>query len=846
MSTSSEEKLIEMKFSANNYDCGCRVLSPNEQHVFDEMKGNTKYREGRERIYKILDSFQGTEPKIDIERAKYFTESMKETEGEMLILRWAKALQHICANITVYIDDDALLAGRVGRSGRYGILYPELDGNYFESSVELLRSRDEASYGIEPEDLDTIMEMGAYWRDKAYDADLYHCTPAETRKIIYDPNNSLETRFIVDESSSHRSAVNWTPDYERVLNIGFSGIKKEAEEKLLKLDPLSPRDTIDKKPFLEAIIIMCDAIILWANRHAVLAKELAEKESDSVRKQELLEMAERCEWVPENPPRDFQEALQAQWFSQLFSRLEQKTGAIVSNGRMDQYLYPYYKADVDAGKLTDEEAMEWLECMWVQMAQFCDLCLSPTGSAFQEGYAHWESVTIGGQTRDGMDAVNELSYLFLRSKREFPFNYPDLAARIHAGTSDRFIKECIDTIKEGSGFPKLINDEEVIPLLLSKGARFEDAYDYCLSGCTEVRMPRVETFTSPCTYVNFASSLEMTLYNGRTWMNGSELIGLETGDPEDFKTWEEFWDAYVKQTTNLIHHAFTEQMVVHRLRAKHFACPFNSALQPLCMDACIDLHQPKIPGGIDLGFWEVMGYATATDSLAAIKKLVYDDKILTMKEVVDALKCNFEGKEIIKQMMINAPKYGNNDSYVDSIAKDIDKIAVDFTKKYTEQTGIELDVRYVPVTAHVPFGKVVGATPNGREAGFPLSDGASASQGADTNGPTAVLLSNFKSKNYGERYRASRLLNLKFTPSAVAGEDGTEKLLAFVRAWCSMKLWHVQFNIVNKETLVAAQKEPEKYKSLIVRVAGYSAYFCELSKGLQDEIIARTGNEAIS
>lgn len=828
-----------------NYECSCRILSPHEQHVFDEIQGKTAYREGRERVYKILDRFNGTEPKIDIERAKYFTESMQQTEGEMLILRWAKALLHICQNMSIYIDEDSLLAGRVGCLGRYGILYPELDGNYFESTIELLQNRAEATFGLDPKDYAAINEMGAYWRDRAYDAELYRSTPAATRNIIYDPKNPLETRFIVDESSSHRSAVNWTPDYERILDIGFAGIRKEALDKLAALDPLSPKDTLEKKPFLEAIVIMCDAIVLWANRHVEVAKAQAEAEQDPKRKQELLEIAERCAWVPENPPRDFKEALQAQWFAQLFSRLEQKTGAIVSNGRMDQYLYPYYQADIEAGRLTETEAMEWLECMWVEMAQFCDLCLSPTGSSFQEGYAHWESVTIGGQTKDGRDAVNPLSYVFLRSKREFPFNYPDLAARIHAGSSDRFIKECLETIKEGSGFPKLINDEEVIPLLLSKGADFADAYDYCLSGCTEVRMPRVETFTSPCTYVNFASSLEMVLYNGRTYVNGDELIGLETGNPAALKTWEQFWDAYVQQTTNLIHHAFTEQMVIHKLRAQHFACPFNSALQPLCMDACLDLHQPVIPGGLDLGFWEVMGYATVADSLAAIKKLVYDDQVLTMEEVVEALRCNFEGKEVIRQMMLNTPKYGNNDPYVDAIAKEIDQFAVEYSQKYSAETGIELDVRFVPVTAHVPFGKVVGATPNGRVAHFPLSDGASSSHGCDKEGPTAVLLSNFKSKNYQYHYRASRLLNLKFTPAAVAGKEGTEKLLAFVRAWCAMKLWHVQFNIVNKETLIEAQKEPEKYKSLIVRVAGYSAYFCELSKSLQDDIIMRTNQENI-
>lgn len=282
-----------------------------------------------------------------------------------------------------------------------------------------------------------------------------------------------------------------------------------------------------------------------------------------------------------------------------------------------------------------------------------------------------------------------------------------------------------------------------------------------------------------------------------------------------------------------------------KLRPLHFACPLNSVLHDLCMASCLDLHQNNIPDGIDIGFIDVIGYATAADSLAAVKKLVFDEKVLTMAQVVDALRCNFEGKEVIRQMMLNAPKFGNNDPYVDAIARDITRVYLEFAKKHSPELGIHVDPRMVPVTGHVSLGKSTGATPNGRVAGFPLSDGASASHGSDINGPTAVLLSNAASKLFAYRERGSRLINIKFTPSSIAGEEGIQKLIAYIRAWCDLKLWFIQFNVINKETLIAAKAEPEKYKNLIVRVAGYSAYFVELSPDLQNDIIERTQQEAI-
>jgi formate C-acetyltransferase len=812
--------------------------------VLEEQQGIQNYT-GRERVFAILNSFKGTRPTIDVERAALFTESMRQSEGEHLTLRWAKALKHIAENIPVYIDDHQLLVGRSGCAGRYGILYPELDGDFLDLAVEQLPQRTESPFSISAKDARTVVEkIAPYWKGKTFHEDLTKALPDETLRLTCDPQNPLQSRFIVNETASFRSALQWVHDYEKVLQRGFRAIRAEAQARLAVLDPLSPIDNRERAPFLEAIVIVCDAIVLWANRHAEVAEKMAAREADPQRRAALRLIAEHCRRVPENPARTFHEAMQSQWFVQMFSRIEQKTGTIISNGRMDQYLYPFYAKDVAEGRLTEEKATELLECMWVAMAQFIDLYISPAGGAINEGYAHWEAVTVGGQTPGGTDATNDLTYIFLQSKREFPLNYPDLAARMHARAPQRYFHAVAETIKEGSGFPKLINDEEVVPLLVSKGASFEEAYDYAVSGCTEARMPNRDTYTSPNAYINFAAALEMTLRNGRMKLYGDERIGLETGDPRQFKAWDEFWKAYCAQQTNFLKHAFIQQHIIIHSRPNHLATPLGSALHDLCMKTCKDLHTPVIEGGIDFGYFEFIGYGTVIDSLAAIKHLVFETGKLTMEEVLAAVDCDFAGKEAIRQLLLHAPRYGNNDPYADAIGKAIDLEALKFTQKYSAELGVHMDLRYVPFTSHVPFGKVVSATPNGRKAYTPLADGSSASQGADAHGPTAVLLSNYATKNYSYRERASRLLNVKLSPSCVAGEEGTEKLVSFLRTWIDLKLWHVQFNIINKETLLAARRDPDKYRSLLVRVAGYSAYFVDLSPDLQDDIIMRTEHGA--
>lgn len=822
------------------------VLSPQEDRI---QKNGGKiifgFQNGKSRVQKIYDSFSEGKSYVDVQRAQYFTESFKETEGQPLTLRWAKALYHIAEKIDVYIEPDQLIVGRVGRPGKYGLIYPELDGCFLESFVHQANDRTESPFEVDEKDVNIIeTEIAPYWKDKTYYDDLSQSFPEDVLKVTYDPKDRYSSRYIVNESSAWRSALQWVHDYKKGIDEGFLAIKEQAADAISRLDDMNPEDTIDKKAFYEAVQITCDAIILWAHRHSVEAKRLANLEHDPSRKAELLEIARITEKVPKYPAENFYEALQSQYFIQMFSRIEQKTGATISNGRMDQYLWPYYEKDAKEGKITPTRAKELFTCVWLGMAQYQDLYISPAGVKFNEGYAHWEAVTIGGQNANGEDATNELSYILLENKREFPLNYPDLAARIHSGSPEKFLHAVAETIKEGSGFPKLLNDEEIIPGLLAHGADFANARDYSVSGCTEVRMPNLDTFTTACPWINLASVIELTLNNGRMKKYGDELLTIETGDPRTFTSYEELEKAFFAQEEYILKMAFKQQYIANRLHARHFASPFGSALHKLCMKNGQDLHSEHVKDGIDIGFFDFIGFGTAADSLAAIKKTVFEDKNLTMEQVLTALDADYENAEIVRQRLLHAPKYGNDDPYADSIAKKIDRFGVKFGEAYSKYFGVQMDLRYVSQSSNVPFGSVVGATPNGRKAWTALSDGASASQAADTNGPASVLLSNYHTKNSDLKNRASRLLNIKMSPASVQGEEGTQRLIAFIKAWRDLKLWHLQFNIINQQTLLDAQKNPEHYRSLLVRVAGYSAYFVQLSPKLQDDIILRTQNES--
>jgi formate C-acetyltransferase len=827
-------------------DPGPEILSPQERRLLAKAAGRPEPRTGRRaRLERLIGPGRGQKPAIDIGRALHFTRSMARTEGQPLVLRWAKALKNVAENIEIHVTDHQLLLGRVGRPGRHGILYPELDGDFLGQAVATLPDRPGSPATIDPADAAVVAsEISPWWRGRTYHEALARALPPDVRALTYDDPEGLVSRFIVNETSSFRSSIQWVHDYSKILSGGFREVARKASERLGALDPHDAGDQCGRRPFYEAVLIVCDAITLWARRHAAAARAKAAGEGCGARRSELLEMAAMAERVPWEPARNFHEALQSQWFTQLFSRLEQKTGTIISNGRMDQYLWPFYEADLRAGLIDEDRALELFGCLWAGLYEFVDLYISPAGGAFNEGYAHWEAVTVGGQKSDGSDATNALSGLLLRSKREFPLHYPDLAARVHGRSPDSFLWDVAETIKDGSGFPKLINDEEVVPLLVRKGAEFGEALDYAVSGCTEARMPNRDTYTSGGAYVNFAAALEMALRDGRMLRYGDERLGPATGRAGDFASFSDLWEAYRIQHLNLMRAAFIQQWHVNRLRALHFAQPMGSALHDLCLASGIDLHQERIPGGLDFGYVEFIGYATVADSLAALKKRVFEERRLSMAEVVRALDADFNGHEAVRALLSRAPRYGNADPYADSLAKELDRMSVEYCQSRSGPLGIHNDIRYVPFTSHVPFGKVVSATPNGRKAGFPLSDGASPSQGADRAGPTAALLSNFNSKNRDLSARASRMLNIKLSPGCVEGDGGTGRLVSFIRSFVDLKLWHVQFNVINQRTLLAAQRDPAAHADLIVRIAGYSAYFTDLSEDLQNDLIARSNHDS--
>jgi formate C-acetyltransferase len=554
-----------------------------------------------------------------------------------------------------------------------------------------------------------------------------------------------------------------------------------------------------------------------------------------------LEIAAVCQWVPENPARTFREALQAEWWGQMFNRIEQ-TSSAMGQGRFDQYLLPFYRKDMAEGLITEESATELLHCLWLNMAQCVEIKLNPVAAAGTEGFSKFEDVVLGGQTPDGLDASNELTYLILESTRSLPITTPEACVRIHAKTPDRLLHYVAEVIKDGRGFPKLLNDERVIPFYLANGATLKEALDWNISGCMENRLINRDTHVTGNGGINYGSVVEMTFRNGRLKVHKDIPFGVKTGDPRTWTSFGQVWKAFCAQLEHLARKSLHQQYIALKLKPQYFAAPATSMLHDLAMEHCRDLHShgEHIPGAIDHSCLETIGKATAIDSLAAVKHLVFDTKKLTWDQLLTAIEANWEGHEAIRQMCLNAPKYGNGIEWVDAIGFDIDTFLLELLRKNPKPDNQCFLLRLIPITFHVPFGKVTWATPNGRKATEYLSEGLGASHGMDVKGPTVAMTSMARAMNLSYREKGADLMNLKFNPANLAGEEGTRRLMQLIRTWCDLKHWHVQFNIINRETLLAAKKDPEKYTNLIVRVAGYSAYFVDLSPMLQDEIIART------
>lgn len=795
---------------------------------------------GKDRVKELLEKvkMQTFKPLICIERAYYVTKSFMETEGEPMIIRRAKALEKVLKNITVCIEDGELIVGRAASKRFGGMLFPESGWELLEEGVS---SGSILGHYVETEEEKVkLQEILSYWKSKLFPERWIHTMPEEYQCFFH---------LLRASAGGGGSLAHNCPGFERVLTKGLNGLKKQVNEEIVKLDLTQP-DAIQKYLFLKAVNITFDAVISFAKRYAQLARSLAEKEIDGQRRLELEKIAGICEWVPANPARSFQEALQSLWFVYLAVELE-GGGAGIGFGRIDQHLYPFYKKDLDEGRLTKEQALELIAMFLIKMNEFTipfsnEMVTPIGGERLTENFSPRSGanqplsvITLGGLTRDGKDATNELSYLFLEVEKDVML-WEEIAVRVHANTPEDFLIKALEVAKLAKGKIKFVCDETVVKQLIKDGKTVEDARDYAITGCFIHTVPG-RSFDPPLGgFVNLPLALELALNNG-VFRRTGEQLGPKTGDSKHFKSYHEVWNAYKKQVEFLIRqYVIIANVNLSRLTEVSL-CPLQSALY----DGCIERGKDILMGGTiyNTGSLWVTGIPNVGDSLAAIKKIVFEEKKITMATLIDALDKNFEGYEDVYHLLRNAPKFGNDDDYADSIVNEVLVHLCDEVGKYVTIGGRKFTISAANVAANIPLGKLIGATPEGRRAREPFSDGGlSPYYGRNVNGVTSTLRSVAKL----DLWKASGgcVLNVKFNPEDVKEEFKIEskirKLASLIKTFAKMGGDIIQFNLVSGETLRDAQKHPEKYRDLLVRVATYSAYFVDLPKEVQDDIIRRT------
>jgi len=774
------------------------------------------------------------------EKIRLLTESYKRTEGEPVIIQKAKALAHYLDNRTIYIEDGELIVGNAACKPM-GI---EADAPAWpKEDIDDLRTKE---FAISDEDEAFLRSLDDYWKGKGksfweragqfYDDE--RMWPFMQSGIFLPP---LKTR---GEGFGHGMAGGgWglgmglsliVVDYERVLNDGLNKIIGEAEEELGKLR-YTDSEAILKADFLKSVIIAHQAIIRIAERFANLAREMSAKETNLKRKAELKAIADTCRRVPAYPARTFFEAMQSFWFIWLILT-GGSSGGTASGGRFDQFMYPFYKQDKQAGKITDEEVVELLECLRIQVMHLVFVMGGKIQREKWAGIARWNNWIIGGVTPDGKDATNELSYLILEAANDCRTPHHTITLRVHDGTPEALMLKALEVVKTGAGMPAFVGDKSYIEYLLGEGVPLEDARNYALAGCLDINIPGKSRINAIGMFIT-PMVLEITMHNGIEPRTGRQL-GPKTGECEDFKTFNDFMLAYKKQLAYFMAITAEVQNIYLQGQAELVPEPVASSLMADAIKIGRDVLHRTMPfeNGSSLN---PIGMINVVDSMAAIKKLVYDDKKVTMKELKSALAANWQGNGSadMRKMFLAAPKYGNGDDYVDSIARELYQFWADTIIKFTTTYGGTMKPSGISITSHGPGGTLTGATPDGRYAGETLADGTmSAAQGRDTHGPTALIKS---AARINQVQYQSTLLNMKFHPSALKTTEDLKKLAALIKIYFSLGGKHVQFNVVSRETLLDAQSHPEKYRDLIIRVAGYSAYFVQLGKPIQDEIINR-------
>ncbi len=782
----------------------------------------------RERVVRLREQSINALPSITMERAELVTEAYQKHEGEVStpVLR-ALAFKHLMENKEIYIGEDELIVGERGPGPKATPTYPELCCHSIDD-LQIINDREKITFNVDEGAMAIQRErIIPYWDGKSM-RDRIFSVMEEKWLDCYQAG--MFTEFMEQRAPGHTVAD------EKIYRKGMLDFKGQIERKLRELDETDP-GALQKRQQWKAMQISADALITFARRHSEKARQLAAAEGDPARKRELERIAEVTHRVPAHAPRNFWEALQAYWFVHLAVITELNTWDAFCPGRLDQHLHPFYQGDLDSDELTPADARELLQCFWVK---FNNHPAPPkVGVTLEESgtYTDFANINIGGLRADGSDGVNEISYMLLEVVNEMRLTQPSSNIQVSKRSPDQFIRKAVEVIKEGFGQPSVFNTDAIISELLRQGKAIEDARCGGTSGCVEAGAFGKEAYILTG-YFNLTKVLEITLHDGIDPASGKR-IGIRTGDPRAFSSFEDLFDAYRKQLNHFIDIKIEGNHEIEKMYADLMPSPFLS----LVIDDCIEEGRDYNSGGAryNTNYVQGVGIGTISDSLSAIKFHVYDHGNITMDRLLKALAVDYEGEEPLRQLLMNrTPRYGNDDDYVDDIMRSVFETFYRAVEGRPTMRGGTYRINMLPTTSHVYFGSVIGATPEGRKEGLPLSEGISPVQGADRSGPTAVIRSAGK---MDQLRTGGTLLNQRFAAQVLEGE-GLEKFVSLIRSYFRLDGHHIQFNVVDADTLRAAQTEPEKHRDLIVRVAGYSDYFNHLNRKLQDEIISRTEHQA--
>jgi choline trimethylamine-lyase len=779
----------------------------------------------------ILAAYDAAPPKVCVVRARAVTDAFAENAGAPAIIKKARAFKKICETLPVTIFDGERIVGASGSHRRSAGVSPEVSWQWIRDEIGTIETREQDPYVIDPADRRELLDdILPFWRGRSIEEAFLARLPEDTAAIAVDTG-------IVDNDSKWRCAVGEiTPDYQDILFVkGFGGIIADARTQLSQLDPTAAAD-IAKADFYRAVITCAEGIIHLAERYAVAAGRQALAETDPLRKAELLTIADNCRKVPAHPPQTFWQAVQMVWFVQLGNTLFENAVAL-NLGRFDQYMAPFYARDLAAGRITADAAQTLINALWIKVSEWVWFVSKNTASYFA-GYSAFQNLTVGGRKADGTDGTNDLTTMCLEASRTVRLHQPGLSVRLHPDSPPELMHAVCSLVREGTGFPAIHNDRVGAQMLAGVGLAPDDALDWSNCGCVVPHSRKISEWTSACN-INLAAGIEFVFTNGRS-RHLDRAVGLATGSIDAFTDFDTVKRAYFDQLAHMIRHAVTATLVAQNVQAEYAPRPFFSSFTEGCMERGRDLVQ----GGARYMVGPVLtgiGIADTANSLAAIEALVFERGDTDLATLKAALEKNWDGFAALRQKALACPKFGNDDDRVDRFATEISNFYHREIRRYTDIYGMAFNSAFMGISNYIPAGKAVGATPCGRRAGDPLTEGCSPHAGTDTTSPTAAMRST--AKIHHGRHAGGTLLNVKLSPQTLADDRDLAKLGALIRGYFELDAFHVQFNVFDRETLLAAQRRPADYRHLLVRVAGYSARFVTLSREVQDAIILRTSYE---